>query len=184
MVEVAEGRTAAASGHHSPGALLEEFARGLEYSPPVLGGRLQILMQSIISSPLHFQVPPLPDKGQFNSPLRLLRSMNSAPKFPALVGSLRTPLHLELGEGEREVRKYYLPGEPGSVVRLPVTVTRSSEVSRYVWDATCLRLISFGGAGSDGGKVPFYLDDLGGPAGGLLGLLPRRLGISFCQSSC
>ncbi|KAK4765759.1 hypothetical protein SAY86_026849 [Trapa natans] len=78
--------------------------------------------------------------------------MNSAPKFPALVASLRTPLHLELGEGEREVRKYYLPGEPGSVVRLPVTVTRSSEVSRYVWDATCLRLISFGGAGSDGGK--------------------------------
>lgn len=52
-----------------------------------------------------------------------------------------------------------LPGGLNSVVRLPVVITRSSEISRYVWDGTCLRLVSFGGAGSDGGAVPFCLND-------------------------
>ncbi|KAK4760868.1 hypothetical protein SAY87_005761 [Trapa incisa] len=118
-------------------------------------------MQSSLSSPPHFQLPRLPDKGQFDSQLRLLGNPKSTPRFPALVGSLRTPLHFESGEGEREVRKDYLPGGISSVVRLPVVITRSCEVSRYVWDGTCLRLVSFGGSGSDGGAVPFYLGDLG-----------------------
>lgn len=60
------------------------------------------------------------------------------------------------------MKKDSLRGGPNPVVRLPVVITRSGEVSRYVWDGNCLRLVSFGGGDSGYSSVPFYLDDFGG----------------------
>ncbi|OWM66312.1 protein root UVB sensitive 4 isoform X2 [Punica granatum] len=123
-------------------------------------------MQSAFYAPRHFQPPRQPDKAHFDSQLPFSRNLKTHLKFPTFTNSLRAPLHFEPGEEEREVRKDSSPpGGPNSLVRLPVVVTRSSEVSRYVWDGTCLRLVSFGGVGGGGrAAAPFCLDDLGGGA--------------------